>query len=117
MGAKRSDDLRAWQLAAELSDKVVALCATKPLQADVKFRCQLQDAAEAAPRLIAEGFGRWSHRDFARYLVMARSEVMEVTSDLMALRRRKTIEVTVADDLIALAERTTKTISRLRSSL
>jgi hypothetical protein len=35
----------------------------------------------------------------------------------MALRRRKTIDVTVADDLIALAERTTKTISRLRSSL
>ena len=80
MGARRFDDLRAWQLAAELSDKVVALCATKALQTDVKFRYQLQDAAEAAPRLIAEGFGRWSPRDFARYLVMARSEVMEVIS-------------------------------------
>ena len=117
MGARRFDDLRAWQLAAELSDKVVALCATKALQTDVKFRYQLQDAAEAAPRLIAEGFGRWSPRDFARYLVMARSEVMEVISDLMALRRRKTIDVSVADDLIALAERTTRTINSLRSSL
>jgi four helix bundle protein len=117
MGARRFDDLRAWQLAAELSDRVVALCATKPLQTDVKFRYQLQDAAEAAPRLIAEGFGRWSHRDFARYLVMARSEVMEVSSDLMALRRRQTIDVGVADDLIALADRTTRTINRLRSSL
>jgi len=93
MGARRFDDLRAWQLAAELSDKVVALCATKALQTDVKFRYQLQDAAEAAPRLIAEGFGRWSPRDFARYLVMARSEVMEVISDLMALRCRTGVVV------------------------
>jgi hypothetical protein len=48
---------------------------------------------------------------------MARSEVMEVSSDLMALRRRKTIDACVAEELIALAERTTKTINRLRSSL
>ena len=117
MGAKRFEDLRAWQLAAELSDKVVALCATKPLQADLTFRYQLQDAAGAAPRLVAEGFGRWGHREFARYLVMARSEVMEVKSDVLALRRRKTIDVTAADELIELAERTIKTINRLRSSL
>jgi four helix bundle protein len=117
MGVKRFEELRAWQLAAELSDKVVALCATKPLQADLGFCHQLQDAAEAAPRLVAEGFGRWGHREFARYLVMARSEVMEVTSDLLALRRRKAVDVTAADDLIELAERTIKTINRLRSSL
>jgi four helix bundle protein len=117
MGAKTFEDLRAWQLAAELSDRVVALCATLPLQADMKFRCQFRDAAEAAPRLIAEGFGRWSHRDFSRYLVMARSEVMEVHSDLLALRRRKVVEADATDALIDLADRTSRTVNRLRASL
>ena len=61
------------------------------LQGDLNFRDQLRDAAEAAPRLIAEGFGRWSRREFARYLVMARAELMEVRSDLLALQRRRTL--------------------------
>ena len=91
MGAKHFSELRAWQLAAELSDRVTALCGTRPLQADLEFRKQLRDAAEAAPRLIAEGFGRWGHRDFARYLVMARSELMEVESNLLELTRRNSV--------------------------
>jgi len=117
MGAKHFTELRAWQLAAELSDKVVAVCATDPLQKDFEFRNQLRDAAEAAPRLIAEGFGRWSHRDFARYLVMARSELMELQSDVLALGRRNTIPQTTADDLYALAEQAIKTVNALRTSL
>ena len=117
MGAKTFQDLRAWQLAAELSDRVVAICAMPPLQRDSRFRDQLRDAAEAAPRLIAEGFGRWSHRDFARYLTMARAEVLEVTSDLLALQRRTSIDASLLDPLIALAEQTSRTINRPRSSL
>ena len=67
--------------------------------------------------MVSEGFGRWSHRDFARYLVMARSEVMEVQSDLLALRRRRTLIRRELDELLGLAERTVRTINRLRSSL
>ena len=117
MGAKTFEELRAWQLAAKLSDEVVAVCATPALQGDVDFRNQLREAAEAAPRLIAGGFGRWGHREFARYLRMARAELMEVRSDLLALQRRHTIPAELAAELLALTEQTTKTVSRLRSSL
>jgi hypothetical protein len=74
VGAKTFEELRAWQLAAALSDQIVAVCAMPVLQGDLTFRDQLREAAEAAPRVIAEGFGRWSRREFARYLVMARAE-------------------------------------------
>jgi four helix bundle protein len=117
MGAKTFEELRAWQYAAQLSDRIVALCAHTPALRNGKFRDQMVDAAEAAPRLIAEGFGRWSHREFARYLTMAQSEVMELRSDLLALQRRHTIEPEVAADLLDLAEQVAKTIAKLRSSL
>jgi four helix bundle protein len=117
MGAKTFEELRAWQLAAQLSDEVVAVGATPALQGDLAFRNQLRDAAEAAPRLIAEGFGRWGHREFARYLRMARAELMEVRSDLLALQRRRTIPADRVEELLRLTEQTTKTVSRLRSSL
>ncbi len=117
MGAKTFEELRAWQLAAKLSDEIVAVCATPALQRDLDFRNQLREAAEAAPRLIAEGFGRWSHREFARYLRMARAELMELRSDLLALQRRRTIPSDLVTELLKLTEQTTKTVSRLRSSL
>jgi four helix bundle protein len=117
MGAKTFEELRAWRLAAELSDRIVAVCATSPLQGDLTFRDQLRDAAEAAPRPIAEGFGRWSRREFARYLVMARSERMEVRSDLLALQRRRTLPGELAAELLELTDHALRTTSRLRSSL
>ena len=48
---------------------------------------------------------------------MARAELMEVRSDLLALQRRHTIPRELAAELLALTEQTTKTVSRLRSSL
>jgi four helix bundle protein len=117
MGAKTFEELRAWQLAAELSDRVVAVCATPALQGDLAFRDQLRNAAEAAPRLIAEGFGRWSHREFARYLVMTRAELMEVRSDLLALQRRRLLPADLVTELLGLTEHATRTVNRLRSSL
>ncbi len=117
MGAKTFEELRAWQLAAELSDRVVAICDRPPLQHDLKFRDQLREAAEAGPRLIAEGFGRWSHREFARYLLMTRAELMEVRSDLLALQRRRVLPADLLKSLLELTEHTTRTVNRLRSSL
>jgi len=117
MGAKTFEELRAWQCAAELSDRVVAICATPALQHDFKFRDQLRDAGEGAPRLIAEGFGRWGHREFARYLVMAKAEVMEVKNDLLALQRRRTLAPEILREALELADRTIRTIEKLRSSL
>ena len=117
MGARTFEELRAWQLAAELSDRVVELCATPALQYDFRFRDQLRQAADSAPALISEGFGRWGHREFKRYLVMAKAEVMEVKNALLALKRRQKVAPEILWEQLELAERTIKTIEKLRSSL
>lgn len=117
MGAKTFEELRAWQLAARLSDRAVSICAMSALQADLTFRDQLRRAAEAAPRLIAEGFGRWSHKEVARYLIMTRSELMEVRSDLRALQRRNALSDEVLQELLELSDHTLRTVDKLRMSL
>src|SRR6186997_1520107 len=89
MGAKRFDELYAWQLSAELRDAIVAISATGALDSDFKFRDQLREVARSAPALIAEGFGRFGHREFRRYLTMARAELLEVQDALTDLRQRR----------------------------
>ena len=115
MGVTRFEDLRAWQLAAKLSDEIDAVCVD--LGADSAFRDQLRRAAAAAPRLIAEGFGRWGHKEFTRYLIMTRSELMEVRSDLRALERRHALPSQRIADLLELTEHATNTVEKLRRSL
>lgn len=55
-----------------------ALVKTGPITRDPKLTDQLRSAAGAAPRLIAEGFGRYLPGDFARYLRTANGELHEI---------------------------------------
>jgi four helix bundle protein len=117
MGAKTFEELFAWQCCSALRDKVVAVCATAPLQKDLDFRNQLRKAACATPRLIAEGFGRFGNKEFRRYLSMARAELMEVQSDLIDLEGRHLVTTECVAELKALAASALKITTRLRSSL
>ena len=73
MGVRRFEDLVAWQLAHQLSLEVFAATETGPASRDFKFRDQVRDSAASAGRNIAEGFGRFSPGDFARFLKAERS--------------------------------------------
>jgi hypothetical protein len=84
MGAKTFQELAAWQLAAELRDQVIAAIEKPPLCHHRKLCDQLERAVEHAPGDIAEGFGRYYPREFARYLGIARSELMEAQNHLDA---------------------------------
>jgi carbamoyl-phosphate synthase large subunit len=110
-------ELRAWQLAAELRDRIVAIVATPVFRQDLKFRDQLADAACSAPSLIAEGFGRFGHKEFRRYLTMARAELLEVQDRLTDLRNRGWLPGAEVDALRDLADHATRVTARLRSSL
>ena len=68
MGAKSHDELNCWQLSVEFRDRVNALLATAPFRRRFKYCNQLADAAESIPSNIAEGFYRFSHAEFARFL-------------------------------------------------
>ena len=70
-------DLAAWRLAVDLEEKAIALAARPAAARDATFRDQLTDAAGSAPRNIAEGFGRFKHKEFAYFVRIAKGSENE----------------------------------------
>ena len=118
--ARRIEDLLVWQLGNQLRDKSYELMenSTKPL--DLKFRSQLEDALGSMMRNIGEGFGRYYHKEFARYLSYSRGSMFEVAECLTdgALRRYWTNDAKqpAADLCERTIEATTSFINYLRNN-
>jgi four helix bundle protein len=87
-GAWRFQDLVAWQLADRLRQIAIEFCQREGLKRDFKLRMQLSDAASSAPKNIAEGFGRKTHREFARFCYIARGSEQEVLDSLIEARQK-----------------------------
>jgi four helix bundle protein len=66
----------AWQLSTELRDAVIT-CAQRWEIRDRKLFEQIRDSARSAPRNLAEGFGRFKPREFAKFTRIARGSLME----------------------------------------
>jgi four helix bundle protein len=66
----------------EIRTKVHALTATNPASWDLKFCHHVRDAASSITRNIAEGFGRYRHREFAQFLSIARRSLFELEDHL-----------------------------------
>jgi four helix bundle protein len=81
-GVRRYEDLEAWQLAYELKREVYALTATGPASRDLRFREQIRESAASSTKNIAEGFGRFSPGDNARFVEISVSSTMETKDSL-----------------------------------
>jgi len=88
MGIRHFRDLVCWQLSYELKCEVLAFTDARPAARGFKFRDQIRDSSAAVPRDIAEGFGRFRPREFARFLEFARASLMETQTSLIDGRDR-----------------------------
>ena len=116
-GAGHFRDLTCWQLAQELKLALYRLSDSQSVSKDARFRGQLRDAAASAPRNIAEGFGRRTHRDFAAFLDIARGSLMECQNHLQDAVDRGYMSVTEFIPLNSLAQRTCGAVARLQRYL
>jgi four helix bundle protein len=82
---ERFEDLKCWKAARELVKEVYTLSDTGKLAKDFDTRSQFRKAALSSMNNIAEGFGRFSRKDFVRFLDTAQSSVLEVQSMLYVL--------------------------------
>ncbi len=80
--AKRFEDLSVWQEARELVGQIYALTSVSQFNRDIALRDQIRRAAISVMSNIAEGFGRRTNRDFAKFLTQARGSVAETQSHL-----------------------------------
>jgi four helix bundle protein len=111
--AKRYQDLVCWQLADELEQLVFELTATGPASKDFKFRDQIRDSSSSATRNMAEGFGRYRPADFAKFLTIARSSLMETHNSAGAGFKKGYFSAENTDKMQRLAARSGKAATRL----
>ena len=81
-------ELIVWQKSMEFVDWVYAMLKTFPREENYRLCDQLARAVVSIPSNIAEGNGRNSKSDFARFLSIARGSLYETMTQLEIARRQ-----------------------------
>jgi four helix bundle protein len=116
MAVRDFRDLVCWQLSYELKCEMFAFTATGPASRDFKYRDQSRDSSASAPRNIAEGFGRYRPREFARFLEYARASLDETKNHLIDGRDRGYLGLVLCSRLLNLARAAHKATTNLMLS-
>ena len=74
------EDLRVWQKGIELVKQVYLLTKEDDLSKDFGLRDQLRRASVSVPTNIAEGFERYSRKEYVQFLKIAKGSAGEVRS-------------------------------------
>ena len=114
---RRFTDLRAWQSCDAYKKAVYRSCRDTPIANDWELRKQLEQSAASAPANLAEGFGRFSPPDFARYTVMARASLIESQNHLIDAVDKGHIAGAQRLELNALAEAALQEVTGLMEYL
>ena len=78
----RFEDLEIWQLAREQAQEIYKLTQAGTFARDFSLRDQINASAGSAMDNIAEGFERFSNREFCQFLVISKGSNGEVRSQL-----------------------------------
>jgi four helix bundle protein len=117
MGARHFTELIAWQLAAQLREQIVAITARPAVSRHRRYCDQVEDAVSSGCSNVAEGFARYEHADFARYLSYSLASLNEVQDRLDEARVRHFVTEEEFGALWHLSVRAIRAVTELRRSL
>ena len=112
----RFEQLDVWQLAIEYSDEIYSATRLFPVDERFGLTNQLRRATVSIAANIAEGTGRFSDRDFSRFIEVAYGSLMETVSHMKIAERQAFLTSAVAAPLYATADRLARMLSGLRNS-
>lgn len=110
-------DLIAWQKAMDLVEAVYDLTRSFPAEERYALTSQLRRAAVSVPSNIAEGEGRFSKRDFARFLSVALGSLREAETQIEIAVRLKYCSADSTTRAAQLADEVGRLIRGLAKSL
>jgi len=111
--ADRYRDLIAWQKAKALALNVYRCTHRFPRDEIYGLTSQMRRAAVSVPSNIAEGKGRYSHKDFVHFLYQARGSLLELETQLSIARDLEYIEQPVFESF----ESQTEELGRILNGL
>lgn len=118
MGAKRIEELVAWQLAREFKLEAYRLVQDSvKAQRDLDYRRQLYRAAASGEANVAEGFHRFAPRDFSQFLRIARASIGEAKIHLQDGIDRGYFTPECCAEALSLANRAIGCMTSLANSL
>ena len=113
----RFEKLDVWQKAGGFADRVYQVTRTFPNEERFGLSSQMRRASVSISSNIAEGSGRSSDKDFARFIEIAYGSLMEVVSQAQIAFRQGFIERAERDALYVRAEELARMLSGLKASL
>lgn len=117
MAASSFRQLRVWQDAMVLTTNIYRATSQFQKQELYGLSQQIRRAAVSVPSNIAEGKGRYSDRDFVRFLLVARGSLLELETQLLIARDLGYFTHSDADRLLGMAETVGRALSGLINSL
>ena len=110
-------NLIAWQKAMDLADRVYDETEGWPSREMYGLTNQARRAAVSVPANIAEGQGRESLGDFARFLAIAYGSLCELETHLYLAERRSFLDPSALDGLIALTNEVARLVRGLLKTI
>ena len=110
-------DLVAWHAAMALAEDVYKTTRTFPRSEIYGLSSQLQRSAVSVPSNIAEGHGRRSRSDFARFLAFSLGSLAELETQVQLAARLNYVDRGAAARLIEQADRIGRMLFSLRRKM
>jgi four helix bundle protein len=112
-GVRAFEGLTAWQLAARLRDRILALTDERRAAWNADFNTDIRRAARSAPSNLSEGFAAFYPREFARFGRIARRSIVETRNHLLDAQTQKYFPEQEIKELIHLTFRAQKATTAL----
>jgi four helix bundle protein len=106
-------DLECWKLADELKQAVYAITARPPLSHDRDFCTDIRRSARSVPANLGEGFGRFDHGEFGRYLSIGLGSLAETENHMHHAHSTGSLSEPEWREVLRLVESTRKATTKL----
>jgi four helix bundle protein len=113
----RFEKLDVWQFAIEFAQRIYKTTNQFPDNERFGLTRQIRRSAVSISSNLAEGSGRGSDADFARFLEIAYGSLMEIVSQLQIARRQAFLNEEEYSELYQASDRLARTLSGRRASL
>ena len=110
-------ELKVWQNSIDLAKKIYRLTSSFPASEIYGLASQLRRASVSIPSNIAEGWGRRSRKEYARFILMAAGSNDELQTQLVIAERLAFGDRQLRDEAAALSDQIGRMLQGLHKFL
>ena len=110
-------ELKVWQNSIDLAEKIYRLTSSFPASEIYGLASQLRRASVSIPSNIAEGWGRRSRKEYARFILMAAGSNDELQTQLVIAERLAFGDRQLRDEAAALSDQIGRMLQGLHKFL